>query len=856
MGRITVLSPLGQSLRAELEISASREELQSMTARLASAEAFKQAGIEYVPAIAGIQFSIDKRADGQPVVRLSTSRPMNEPFLDILVELTWASGRMVREYTVLLDPPEALSKGADMPLTTPEAVRPVSSPPGKTELPEARETTPPFGVPDKSPRSVEPSDRVSSGAVSRLVKSGDTLAKIATATIHDGVTLDQMLVALLRGNPDAFDAGNMNRLRAGKILAVPDAAAVSAIEDKEARRLVVAQARDFNAYRKKLAASVAASVPVREETAKQSMEGKIAPKVEEKVAAPTPAKDKLEVSRTEATKEQSKDLKAAQGRVSALEEDLVARDKALKEANSRVAELEKNLSDLKRLAELKSQMAAQMQQSAQAAKAVQPPDTRPVESKQVEAKTEPKPAEPKPVDTKAEVKLQEAPLPAAKPVAPMAKAPASANKPVLAAESPLPEPSFVEDNPSLVYGGAGVLALLLGYLGYSSWRRKRQLGDEPLTTSRLTDGDLTANSIFGATGGHAVDTGGASIQTDFSQANLTAMDADEGVDPVAEADVYLAYGREAQAEEILVDAMKHDPSRHAVHLKLLEIYSGKKDVKKFDAIATDLHGQTGGIGPEWEKAAGMGRSLNASNILYFGGEEPARTPAKTPSADLAATTVIVNPAEAQKLRGAAAAQERTAILPASPIDTPVASPPATETLDFDLDLSTKVIPSAADKVVDMPSLDFDLDLDGGATAPSGQARTVVDKLDVDLSLAAAVEDVPTAPELSATTVNLASLDFDAGEQLPGAASPTLDFSAIDLDLDTPTAAPELGKPSGSGAGVVDQDNPEVATKLELAQAYEEMGDKEGARELLQEVLQEGSSQQREQAKSKLATLDA
>ncbi|MEW6689603.1 MAG: pilus assembly protein FimV, partial [Pseudomonadota bacterium] len=105
LGRITVHSALGQPLRAEIEIvSLQPGEEDSLTVRLATAEAFRQAGIEISPALIGLRLAVDTKGP-RPVIRVGTSQPVNEPFLDMLVELQWATGRLVREYTFLLDPP-------------------------------------------------------------------------------------------------------------------------------------------------------------------------------------------------------------------------------------------------------------------------------------------------------------------------------------------------------------------------------------------------------------------------------------------------------------------------------------------------------------------------------------------------------------------------------------------------------------------------------------------------------------------------------------------------------------------------------------------------------------------------------
>jgi pilus assembly protein FimV len=852
LGKIMVLSPMGQPLRAELDLTASREELASLTARVASADAFKQIGIEYVPAVAGLKFALDKRADGQPFLRVSTDRPVNEPFLDFLVELTWSSGRMVREYTMLLDPPDVFAKppaAAVAPVVAPEAATSPTTPAAPAaRATAAAEPVKPASAETKTPA---PPEKPTVQAGSRVVKRGDTLAKIAEETRPTGVNLDQMLLALFRGNQEAFIGSNMNRLRAGKILNIPDAGTAAGIAPEEARKAVVAQARDFNAYRRRLAGAVAAT-PAPQPEVKQEAAGKIAPKVEDKTAVAAPSKDKLEVSRTEA----AKDTKAVQGRISALEEDLVARDKSLKEASSRITDLEKNISDLKKLAELKSQAGAQMQQSAAkpAAAEVAPPTLgKPAEVVATKPAPAPAPDEKPQATAVPDIATAVKPEEVAKPAKP-------AVKPVAVPKPAIEEPSFIDESPALVYGGGGLLALLLGWLGFSSWRRKQAANELPATTSRLSENDLRANSVFGTTGGQAVDTG-ASIQTDFSQAPLASLDAEEGVDPVAEADVYMAYGRDAQAEEILLDALKVDPNRHAVHLKLLEILSARKNVGQFETRAKDFRGLTGGVGADWDRAAAMGRALDPDNALYSAGVAEAATLAAAPVSHAAAEPeIVVPPSEFEKLRQTVTLPGRLGPLAAAAAAAPVAAAQAT-TLDFDLDLGSPTVSPAtpavgADTAKVPAALDFDLDLEVPAELAVPAATTT--DFDIDLPL-------PEVGELSAGSpaakVPAGGLDFEFDLDAPPVATPdvahaamptqapSLDLSGIDLDLGSPVAEGAAGPGDGS-------DNPDVATKLELAQAYEEMGDKEGARELLHEVIHEGSIRQQGLARDKLAALDA
>lgn len=908
LGRITVLSALGQPLRAEVELTASREELSSLSARLASHDAFKQAGIEFVPALSSIKLVIDKRTAGKPVIRMTTDRPINEPFLDLLIELNWTAGRLVREYTFLLDPaPDVLAR------------KPVASPAAKGDATSIAQPSPvaspkqPELRADDKPRTEKPGEAKPAGeAQGREVQKGEYLRKIAAETQYDGVSLDQMLVAIFRSNKDAFIDNNMHRLKAGKILNIPDRDAVAAVDGREARKTISAHTADFNAYRQKLASAVAGAEAPKEDAAKQVAAGKIGAKVEDKAPIPAEAKDQLKVSKAES----AKDVRLAQGKIAALEEDLAAKDRALKEAQSRQVELEKNLKDLEKLVELKNQNLAELQKQAAAkaapapavpAKAPEPaPASIPVPAaaekqvepaKPVEAAPPAKPAEgEKPVDAAKPAEVAK-PAETAKP----AEAPKPAPKKAPPPPPPPPEPDFIDEvmgNPAILGGGVLVLGLL-GFVAYRQ-RQKKKLhedGEAPPTTTA----NLTANSVFGATGGQSVDTTGSSMATDFSQASISAIDADEGVDPVAEADVYMAYGRDAQAEEILLDALKTDPTRTAIHVKLLEIYAGRKNNKQFETLASDLYAQTGGVGGDWEKAAAMGLKLDPANPL-FGGATEGKQSVNTD------TTIIVPAGETKQMRDTwtmpgelsqiSEAVEKggaATVILEKPIEASLEAPAtaAAPALDFDLDIGTPAAapapaPVAASAAAESAGLDFDLGLDfkpaeskPAAAEYNPEATMIMDvakaskppaadlaldiKLDEPAAAPAADEGLhfdldlgepaaPAAPasqpiDLEKTLAGGNALDFDFNIGAPTAAQPApqaepdIDLGSISLDLgEQPSSATE------SAAG------DEATTKLELAKAYEEMGDKEGARELLTEVAKEGNAEQQAKAQSMLAKL--
>lgn len=875
LGKITVLSALGQPLKAELEVTASREEASSLMAKVAPAEAFRQAGIEYPAVLATLRFSRDiKERGGRRYLELSTDRPLNEPFIDMLVELSWASGRLVREYTFLLDPPDLAVKAAPAPIAAPEVrTEPAMPRTGDRAVPMPAETRP--VIESRPPESRLAAEKPAVG--SRTVVLGDTLGKIAAQTKPEGVSLDQMLVSLFRSNREAFDADNMNRLKAGKILSIPDAETASKVSAGEARREIVAQSVDFNAYRKRLAAAAAAE-PAREQGAKQAVSGKIAPKVEDKAPLAT-GKDKLEVSRTEAAKDAKG--RPLQGRIAALEEDLVARDRALKEAGSRIAELEKNLGDLKKLAELKSQAGTDLQKQAQAAKpaaaevrkpeapapapAVKPAEpAKPVETpKAAEA---PKPAEPPKLAEAAKPADAAAPVEAAKPAeAGAAMKPADAAKPAEAAKPPAPkkkvappppppEPDFMEENGALVFGGGAVLALLFGWLGISALRKKRAAAAEANAT--IAESDLSAHSVFSTTS--LAPPPSEQEASQFSSTALGMAAHQDTVDPVVEADTFLAFGRDAQAEEILLEALKTDPQRQAIHTKLLDIYAARKNVSQFESVAKELHVLTGGTGEAWEKAAAMGAALDPGYFLYSSAVPDEPAPAAAPEMD---ATMVLDVA-------APVAEAPAAVAPA-------AAEPVS--VDFDLDIGTTeaagTATGSAPAATSEPALDFDLDLGAPETKPSAESTAPAEAkgaLDIEFDMpgkpseAPALEfpsaAAPQAPAAAPADANSIDFDFDLGTpeaaapaplpemsiEIPAApAAAPLDLGGISLELETPPAG-------GAEAGM--PDNPEVATKLELAAAYEEMGDKDGARELFKEALAEGSPAQQKAARAKLDSL--
>jgi pilus assembly protein FimV len=769
LGKLTVKSALGQPLSAEIELLvADKAELDSLNASLASGQAFKDAQIEYAPVLSTLQFTIGKGAGGKPVLKLTSSKPVNDPFMDMLIELNWASGRLLREYTVLLDPP-----GIAVPQTvSPVAVSAPVAKSGPAAVPAAPQPTeagqyPVATAPAAQPEAAKPAPAAQETAAAEKaaplessvrVKRGDTLGKIANRVRPASVSLEQALVGLFRENPDAFEGGNMNRLKAGRSLKVPAAEAMAAVDQQEARREINLQASDWQAYRARLAESVAEQPAQEKEAPSKTVVGKITPKVEDK-AQPKPeaAQDVLKLSKAAvppvaaAKPDQTAAQKAAQEKAlaeqkaRAEQEDKAAREKALKESAERAATLEKQIQDMQKLADLKDQAKAAAAPVAQAAKTPPPAAAAP--------------------------KVNKAPPPVEEPQA-----------------------SWYDEllgNPIYWIGGLAVV-VLGGVLWWmvAGGRLRRKKMSEAVTDSLMT-GDMQPVSVAGAaaTGG-VVNTGDTSFLTDFSQAGLAEIDTHD-VDPIAEADVYMAYGRDAQAEEILKEALTKAPDRHEIRLKLLEIYAARKNVTAFETVAGELYTALGGqTGAVWDKAVEMGRAIDPHNPLYGGSPEPAKASQAAEPAPAVVAPAVVAAAEASSAPGST--EDAGAILDFTP-----AAP--------ELDMDFKV-----------PALEQE---------------------------ASAAEPVPAEPKPAQDLdFDLSGFDLKVPEAAPAsepAAAGAIDFSGLDLSL--------------SDVGGEDEFD-EVATKLDLARAYLEMGDKEGAREILQEVISEGNDRQKSDAQGIMATL--
>ncbi|CUI04779.1 FimV/HubP family polar landmark protein [Massilia antarctica] len=898
LGKLTVLSALGQPLNAEIELtSVANDEASGLVAKLAPAEAFRQANIDFNPALLSLRFNVEQRG-GRQFIKITSAQPVNEPFVDMLLELNWgSSGRLVREYTFLLDPVEmrstqtaqvsapvdVLSQGSRNGAKADAKAGAKAG--GKTGA--ATAAKPPADAPaepkadkaePKAAASQEPQRAAGKGEGDSeyKVKRGDTLGKIAAHIKPADISLDMMLVALYRANPDAFAGNNMNRLKSGQILSVPEAAAIKGSES-EARGVVVAHATDFNAYRNKLAGQVASGSADKEPEKTQSAAGKITAKVAERPTAANESKDQLKLSKATGATDVA-------GKTGALTpEDKIAKEKAMADATKRVKELEKNVGDLEKIMTVKSKTAAgavapktPITEVVGAKPPVTPPATPPA------VVTPPPAAVPVPPPAAATPAVS-APAVTPAPVAAdvPAPAPVPAPKPVIKPAAPAPAPSFFDmlmDNIVLVI--AAIVALLAGLFGLSKWRERKQVERNPSEPSILGAPTDQAHSLFAETGGQSVDTNNSVFNSSFAP-SASQLDTNE-VDPVAEADVYIAYGRDAQAEEILKEALRTHPDRYPVRLKLLEIYAARKDQRAFESQASELYGMTKGQGDEWAQAAALGLSIDAMNPLYAsaGSSAPAATSLPADPADQFDASAIDNgPHSALMDLDLDLSKDATATPVAPAPAAPVAKAAEEHTLDFDLGgLSFEPVTHAepvvtpAAEVMDEHHLSFDTPAAAPVHVEPVKAETPDMNFDMDFNAPAATSTVSLSKAPADDDFNLDGMNFDLPQSTtPGAvpslanddpfavdtktakadAAPEFDMHSLDLDLPAGskadhTALPDfndIGSAADVPAGELTPVQMEMETKLDLAIAYQEIGDKEGARELLDEVIKGGSASQ-------------
>lgn len=876
LGALRVDSALGESLRAEIAIpQATPAELSNLVVQIAPPEAFRARGLDYSSAASSINVQLVQKPDGTALLQLRSNAPLNDPFVDLIVDTQWNTGSMQRSYTLLLDPPATPRSTPAATAAAPQITAAQVTPPapasvtGKTYSSSSRiRATTPSAQP--APAAPSPAPTNAQDETVR-VRSGDTAGRIAGSHRPAGVSLDQMLVAMLRSNPNAFVNGNVNRLRAGAVLQMPSREQALETSAQEARQIVAAQSRDFNAYRRSLAAKAPQAAV---QAAARSASGQV----------------QAQVSETRANAETADKLTLSKGAIqSAAEEEKLAVQKQAEAQESRLSELQRNLAELNELAQ--SSTPASSSASTQPAETPAAPATAAADSKPAAPAdttssmpaVEVASANAALIESNANAAADTAPAAnssEAQPAAPAEAAPAAEPAPQPAAAQPrpaAPAPTPVEeesllDNPLVPAGGA-LVAILLGLLGYSVWKRRRAAQAAEQDPS-LGDSQLHPDTFFAGSGGQHVDTTDAAATT-MAYAP-SQLDGGADVDAVAEADVYLAYGRDVQAEEILKEALRTQPERTAIYVKLAEIYAKREDAKSLEDIARSLQALTEPGASEWQRVTALGRQIAPQNPLFADAttEASSSAPADKPGSGFAAALQASTAAAATSALASDADTPASPELPVLDLSAAFAEPsePAPQTtdtaspapaddiasvLDSQLDLSSPFTPTeppsqvqdtvqGSDSISDALDLDlsgFEASLPQNADTPAAEPAAPADHLDDGLNLdlnveAPAAEEAPAeAPQAPAAPAPDSGLDFDLGSL------------NLDLGADTSAEPADNAKPMHNLA-----DDP-LSTKLDLAREFNAIGDSEGARALIEEVLAEASGSLKERAQKMLSELD-
>jgi len=798
------MSALGQPLSAEIDIvTANKDEIPSLRASIASQEAFAQAGIQYEPFFSAVKVSVESRVNGNPYIKLSSPQAINDPFLNLLVELNWASGRILREYAVLLDPAESSPQQVAAPsVAAPVVVAPQQNKPTEPEIPKK--------IPPKAKQvpltENNPSAYRTTGTYGPVV-SGDNLSAIARQVLPAGVDLNQMLVALYRANRDAFIAGNMNLLRVGAVLKIPEKSEADAIDKKSASSEIRVQVIDWHNYRAKLASSSREESSRR--TIRQSDQGKITTRIEKQaISSNAEPKEVLRLSSALQTDDNKDSVTPSNvaDRLRMMEEDAIAKNLSLKEANERVAMLEKSVENLKKLLELKDAALAQAQVRAEsndkiAAKPEVKPEVVITQPQQPSVQSQQDVALITEGDDQVDVTIPD-----------LVVAPPTEQSMPTEAVTPTPLPLPVSETndgetsltdqifANIEYVGAFLMVILLSTL---LWVRKRRQRQED-----ASENDKAAEG--------------------FSSRMKSRMAAMASAQQVVAAGSYAEPDDEDSTYQSAASVEQSNEEEQDFEQSTI-LYANLSE--KSDEAEFDSHPQVDSEDDETKYSARLTDESNDIDLTDDGVSTHVH-----PVQESYETEFDLSDANE-------AVQSDQIKIDSSDYDS-VKDLEAGETvLDFD-----NTVESNADQD---NTIDFDLSEDAINLADDAIQNS---KLAKSGEASASTHDHPSALELMdepSITEQLDSDEVDTTSKIIPIV-PELGLESINLDIENADSVVQKDKESDSSEN--SEQWQEVETKLDLAKAYQEMDDKEGAKEMLEEVIRDGDSKQKRAAKKLMKSL--
>lgn len=884
LGEISLQSALNQPLVAEIELLDVRSlSSTEVMPALASAEEFQRAGVDRPFFLNDLRFSSVITAQGKSVIRISSSKPVREPYLNFLVELYWPSGRALREYTVLLDPPLYNPQNTADVAPQLAVAAPVAQPSSQAMAPAVQPArTAPSTVRPVSPQPERQNEH-------RTV-ANDTLWEIANRHQRGSATVQQTMLAIQDLNPSAFINDNINLLKTGQVLRLPDEQQIAARSRREAIAMVAEQNAAWQSWRQ--ARSLAGGARQLDATHRTSAE--TAPERVElgdslRLVAGSEGRS------AEGQDTGNPDSNAMAEKLALAQESLDTSRRAGAELEGRMGDLQSQLDKLQRLIELKDSQLARLQaRLAEEEQAAQQAPTEPAITTEQPTTVEelipeqaPQASEGAPGDEAApaaEAQLQtviEQPAPAPaevlQNVVPAVSAETSPNESGLQGyvDRLLADPLLLG-----AIGGGSLLALLLALMALS--RRNAMKEAELQEGLGLGEDDQTFSEELALPSSSFDDLGGV------SRNGKSAAKGNEATDVLGEANIYVAYGRFNQAAELLLNALDEEPERRDLRLKLMEVFAEQGDRAGFQQQEAELR-EVGGADNEIRQlksrypdiaqasatpvaagAAAVGATAGVAALAGWQDEDES-----TPSLDdlsfddelqlspsLAAPTAVDDfdkplpdfdalDFDLQLDGESAQDDESRASTPNAPVAEP-AETAALSDLDFTLEDSFESLDEVGSDGVenddDLPSLDFPA-IDA-LEAPSREPELSTLPEDFDLSLAEA-EQLLSGDEPEPSAVD----DFEAELERVNAQLDTLTD-----ELEMPVVEPPPFDITDLGPLEDDEDfdflsgTNETATKLDLARAYIDMGDSEGARDILDEVLGEGDDSQKDEARELMARL--
>jgi len=974
LGEIEVSTALNQELKAEIELlSAAPEDVETLIVKLASREEFSRAGIERPYLLSSLRFSAAMR-NGVPIIEVTSTKPIREPFLNFLIEIDWPKGHMMREYTILLDPPVFMeqmapvqqeeSRPAAMESARPQATSKATDPysdSGFRPAMAAPPSTPSYQPAPVSTVETTPGRQVAvtsaEPAYTRSyqppggyrIQQGDTLWSLADAMRPDqSVSIEQMMLAMLRSNPEAFINENVNGLKKGYILRIPDRDDIVTLSQADAVDLV----REQHALWREYQQTVAGGAPV------SAMEPEAGS--EQGVAFEDSADARLEIvaagSGTSATgTKDPTEMSASELRAElAIARESLETERLEKEGlQQRVTTLEGQVDRMKSLLTLEDADMAEMQQAATPAEVEAMPEVDVAEELLVDEQMELAVEEAELdeaaaleqvivddlaateetfedvaveeemsdlfVDEQAELEGQAELAEADQPAAAVEEPADTAYAPPVFTQPQKQDPlSMLLNNPMLLAAAGGGLLLILLLIALIMKRRKSGAADEGFVASNLDEIDSqlddsvvidiaeeepVAQDLAEAEGAAGADEPPAEAAAAEPSAADTVVSQPEAADQeprddiIAEADVYLAYGIYQQAEELLQKALKDNPDKDTYRVKLAETYFAGKNADAFVELATDMNQRRKGEDtPAWQKFVEIGQQLVPGHALFAGGSDSALDlDDAAPAADDSAGP------ETGEAEQSVAAPDLDLDLDVQAADDDAGSPlDALSEEEVEFDLSETGAEAEADAgeeqgvefdlsetqafEPDQTTTEFDLDIDASELGideetESSDEKEEKDEFDLDLSgdvdsLTAEGEGETDDSGLSLDEIADDVLDFDADEagvstetaaEEPAETEITADSEESVEEatiLDFSEAAAEPSEESGSvDASMEDDldlsdldDVDEVSTKLDLAKAYLDMGDADGTRSILDEVMNESNDEQKKEADELLRQL--